>query len=290
MRLVSLFPAATDTVCELGIGAMLVGRTHACDARPEIASAAVVTSPAEGSAAIPALDAKRLLEARPDVILAPAALRDAPVLTAPQTAEVVWLDPRTLEDVFSMIGAIGNLARADTAAARLTGDLRADLDRIQSQLRPAVHRPWVAALTSLDPPASAGHWIPEQIALAGGQPALSEPGLPPGSITWDDVVHSQPEMVVAMPWGMDLADSVAELMAQANRDEWRDMPATHLNQVYAVDAAAYFSRPGPRLVHGVEILAGLLHPDLCRHPLTSEALRLTFDVLYGGDPPPFRRR
>lgn len=284
MRLVSLFPAATDVVCELGLGALLAGRTHACDARPEIAAAPILTMPSVDPGS-PSVDARRLAEARPDVILASSSLRDEPALTSLRATDIAWLDPRTLEDVFDMIGIVGRVAGAAEAATRLVADLRAELDRIQTQLRPAAHRPWVAALTSLDPPATAGYWIPEQIALAGGQSALGEPGQAPQTVGWDDVVHTQPEMVVAMPWGMDLADSVAELMAQADRDDWQDMPATHLNQIYAVDAAAYFSRPGPRAVRGVEILAGLLHPDLCRHPLTNEALRLTFDVHYGGDPP-----
>lgn len=290
MRLISLLPAATEVVCELGLGALLVGRTHACDLRPEIAAAPVLTTPGAKPGSAPGVIAQRLAEARPDAILAPTSLRDESALVAAQGAEIAWLDPHTLEEVFGMIGTIGVVAGAPAAAARLVGELRADLDRIQLQLRPSAYRPWVAALTSLDPPASAGYWIPEQIALAGGQSALGEPGQAPHNLEWDDVVHAQPEMVIAMPWEMDLADSVAELMGQAGRDDWQDMPATHLNQIYAVDAAAYFSRPGPRLVRGVEILAGLLHPDLCRHPLTSEALRLTFDVHYGGEPPPRFRR
>lgn len=242
MRILSLLPAATQTLEALGLHAALV------DGSPDGAKADVVFAP-------------------PDSGL-------------PATSHVPMRNPCALADIFANIQTIGEATNTAPQAAALVQTLRDHLDAIQNQLAKAAHRPWLSALGGLNPPRSPGLWVPEQIALAGGQPALGQAGAPAQDLEWDDVIHSQPEMIVVMPCGATLAQAAAHIRASAHRPEWDEFPATHLNQIYAVDSA-YFCVPGPRVVIGVEILAGLLHPHLCRHPLETEARRLTLDVQYG---------
>lgn len=178
------------------------------------------------------------------------------------------MPPRSLDEIFA---SIQNADEAQGAKDRLS--------LIGQQLQKAAHRPWVTALGGLNTPRSVGLWIPEMIVRAGGTPALGVAGEPGAEIDWDDIVRSQPELVVVMPCGETLAQAADHIRANAHRSEWDDLPATHLNQIYAVDPH-WFCVPGAGVVQGIEILAGLLHPHLCRHPLETEARRLTLDVRY----------
>jgi iron complex transport system substrate-binding protein len=156
---------------------------------------------------------------------------------------------------------------------------------VREALAGIVHHPTVAALEWLDPPFAPGHWVPEQIEIAGGNPVLGREGRPSFRCTWDDVARTQAECVIAMPCGFDLAGSVREFQNAAARDVWRDLPATYLWQLYAVDATSYFSRPGPRVVDGVEILAGILHPNRWPAPGPDRALRVN-DLMPDWQPAP----
>lgn len=241
MRILSLLPAATQTLEVLGLHSALV------DGSPD--------------------------GAKPDLVFAP------PEEDFSAPSHVPMRNPRVIADIFANIQTIGEATHTSAQAAALVQAMRNHLDAIQNQLAKAAHRPWLSALNGLNPPRSSGMWVPEQIALAGGQPALGQAGLPAQDMEWDDVIHSQPEMIVVMPCGATLAQAAEQIRANAHRAEWDEFPATHLNQIYAVDSA-YFCVPGPRVIQGVEILAGLLHPHLCRHPLETEARRLTLDVKY----------
>lgn len=230
----------------------------------------------------------RLAAAKPDLILTQelcdvcavsygtvqSAVRELRDCWGWEGATVLSLEPTDIEGIFETIltvgEATGTLARARAEVQRL----RDRLDRVREALRDIVHRPTVAALEWLDPPFAPGHWVPEQIEIAGGNPVLGVKGKPSFRCTWEDVVQTQAECVVMMPCGFDLAGSVQEFLNVADLDVWADLPATYLWQLYAVDATSYFSRPGPRVVDGVELLAGLLHPNRWPAPGPDRALRV----------------
>ena len=314
MRIVSLLPSATEIVCSLGLRDSLVGRSHECDYPPDVASVPVMTfssigvtdasgqvNPALTSAEIDArvsqqlrdglslygLYTDRLDAAKPDLILTQelcdvcavsyntvrAVVRDlSHKWEGP--AQVVSLEPTDIEGIFQTILTVGELTGTLPVARAQVQTLRDRLASVRQALDDTAHRPTVAALEWLDPPFAPGHWVPEQIEIAGGNPVLGRKGRPSTRCTWEDVVSTQAECVVAMPCGFDLDGSVREFLNVASHDVWRDLPATYLWQLYAVDATSYFSRPGPRVVDGVEILAGILHPYRWPAPGPDRALRV----------------
>ncbi len=314
MRIVSLLPSATEIVCLLGLRDSLVGRSHECDYPPDVADVPVMTyssigvtgddgaiNPELTSAEIDArvsqqlrdglslygLHTDRLDAAKPDLILTQelcdvCAVSYATVRAAVRDlshkwegpAQVVSLEPTDIEGIFQTILTVGELAGVSAVARARVQALRDRLERVREALANIVHRPTVAALEWLDPPFAPGHWVPEQIEIAGGNPVLGRKGKPSFRCAWDDVARTQAECVIAMPCGFDLAGSAREFQNVAAREIWRDLPATYLWQLYAVDATSYFSRPGPRVVDGVEILAGLLHPNRWPAPGPDRALRV----------------
>jgi iron complex transport system substrate-binding protein len=193
---------------------------------------------------------------------------------APGAARILSLEPTTLDGILETILTIGEATGTQERAQAEVQRLRDRLERVRVALAGIPHRPTVAALEWLDPPFAPGHWVPDQIERAGGNSVLGDTGKPSARITWDDVVHTQAECVIAMPCGYDLGGSVQAFLEVAGLDVWSDLPATYLWQLYAVDATAYFSRPGPRAVDGVEILAGMLHPHRWPAPGPEQALRV----------------
>jgi len=300
MRIVSLLPSATEIVCSLGLRDSLVGRSHECDFPPDVVDIPVMTFSAIGvegqapaSAEIDRLVAQqlrsgqsiyglytdRLDAARPDLILTQAlcdvcavsysAVRAAVRDLGEGPARVISLEPTDIESILQTILAVGELTNTLALAKSKVQALRDRLDRVREALRAAERRPSVAALEWLDPPFAPGHWVPEQIEIAGGAPALGYKGQPSFRCGWDDVLKTDAEWLVAMPCGFDLPSSAREaLNALAHLCH---LPAARLGQVYAVDATSFFSRPGPRVVDGVEILAGLLHPRLWPPPRPAQA-------------------
>lgn len=314
MRIVSLLPSATEIVCLLGLRSSLVGRSHECDYPANVADVPVMTfshigvTDAQGqvntslsSAEIDArvsqqlreglslygLHMDRLEAAKPDLILTQelcavcavsydavrAAVRDLSDAWH-GVAQVVSLEPTSIEGIFETIRSVGELTGTLDVAKIKVQRLQDRLHRVAEAVHDSAHRPTVAALEWLDPPFAPGHWVPEQIEMAGGQSVLGQKGNPSQRCTWDDVTSTQAEAVVAMPCGFDLDGSVREFIQVASLDVWRDLPATYLWQLYAVDATSYFSRPGPRIVDGVEILAGMLHPNRWPAPGLEQALRV----------------
>ena len=217
-----------------------------------------------------------IIAAQPDLVIAPA----SPEMDIrwPASAKIITHDPSTIDDILDSIIVIGEATGSAEAASTLAQALRGRLDRVRDAVKDVAHRPTVAALEWLDPPFAPGCWVPEQIEIAGGRCALGDAGQPSQRIDWDDVIGSQAEMVVIMPRAKDIAGSVQAFIDVAGNDVWRDLPATYLWQLYAVDASAYFSRPGPRVVDGVEILAGMIHPHLWPAPGPEQVLRVN-DVL-----------
>jgi iron complex transport system substrate-binding protein len=283
MRIVSLVPHATELLFALGLGDDVVGVTHECDfpeaARslphitrdklpPGLSAAeidAAVRELTERGEAIYELDAERLHELEPDLIvtqeLCPVcAVSYDDVRAVAQTIatqpRVVALDPHTLGESFGDVRTIAQLTDSRDAALELITRQRARVDAVRVAVRGAERIP-VAAIEWLDPVFVAGHWTPQIIELAGGIDVLGFAGEHSEQVTWEMVAAAGPQVVVCMPCGYDADRSLAE--AYAHVDKLRGLGA---RRVVAVDAAAYFSRPGPRLVDGLELMAHILHPDL----------------------------
>ena len=287
MRIVSLLPAATDLVVTLGLAGDLVGRTHECDWPPgELEHAAVVTRTAladgltsrEISAAVAAdrahagsslyeLDEAALAALDPDLILTQelcevCAVSYGQVADAVRVADtgprLVSLEPVTLAEVLGMLTTVGALTgRSARAAAAL-----ADAERRLAAVARAVAgrpRPRVVVVEWLDPVWPVGHWVPDQVAAAGGVEVLGVPGARTDPVDWAAVVDAAPEVLVLAPCGFPPERTLAEWPALAARPGWPTLPAVRSGRVWVVDGPAYVNRPGPRVVRGVEVLAHVLH-------------------------------
>jgi iron complex transport system substrate-binding protein len=287
MRIVSLVPSATEMLFALGLGGDVVGVTHECDYPPEAArlphltatvlpegldaggiDAAVKEVLGDGRA-LYSLDEELLAEIAPDLIVTQAVCEvcavsyDDVVAVAerlPNRPRVLQQDPSTLGEVLDDVVRLGGAAGIEERAQGLRQNLEARLEAVRTAVA-GEPRPRVLALEWLDPPFLGGHWIPEMIALAGGLDLAGRPGQKSPQVRWDDLNGLEPDLVVAMPCGWYLDDSRAQALEHGER-----LVGLGARQVFAVDAASTFSRPGPRLVDGVELLAHLLHPDRVQPP------------------------
>src|SRR5919202_6164740 len=283
MRIVSLVPHATELLFALGLGDDVVAVTHECDFPSQTARLPTVTRDAlppgltageidaavrertERGQAIYELDKRALAELEPDLIVTQELCAVCAVSyddvrkvadTLPSHPKVIALDPTTLGESMGDIRTIAQATGARDAALDLVARQRARIDAVRRAVRHADPVP-VAALEWLDPVFVAGHWTPQLIELAGGRDVLGFPGEHSAQSTWEAVAAARPRVVVCMPCGYDGPRAQAEALAHADR-----LAALGAERVVAVDAAAYFSRPGPRLVDGLELLAHVLHPDL----------------------------
>ena len=289
MWIVSLVPAATEIAFALGATDELVAVTHDDDFPPE-----VLTLPRVTRSTIPPhatareidtlvreaggrgestfhLDEAALRDARPDVILgqtlcAVCAVTLERVPTFERPPVVVALEASSLEGMFADVRRVAAAIDRSREAAALVASLRGRLAAVGAGVEGAP-RPRVACLEWLDPLFNGGHWVPEQVAIAGGEDVLGRAGDRSREIGYDDLVAARPEIVIAMPCGWDATRAARE----AERLE-RIAGA----RVFGVDGAAYFSRPGPRLVDGVELLASILHPDRVAPPTGALAIELSF--------------
>jgi iron complex transport system substrate-binding protein len=296
VRIVSLVPAATEIAFALGAGGDVVAVTHDCDYPPPARKLPRVTrsaiAPGSDSLAIDAqvreaaergestfhLDAAALMAARPDVLLGqtlcavcavtiaqvPATMVPAPV--------VVPLDGDSLEGIFADIDRVGVALGRRDAAARSVADLRTRIARV-GFLVAGASRPRVACLEWLAPLFNAGHWVPEQVALAGGHDVLGEPGARSHELTLADVAAADPDIVVLMPCGFDADRAMSESHALASEPAWDTLRAVRDGRVFTVDGNAFFSRPGPRVVDGIELLASLFHSERISAPVGARAIR-----------------
>lgn len=287
MRIASLVPSATEMLFALGLGGNVVGVTHECDYPPQAARLPHLTAtvlpegldPDEIDAAVKevvgdgralyTLDEERLRELAPDLIVTQAvcevcavAYDDVVAVAArlPSRPRVLQQDPSTLGEVLDDVLRLGGAAGIEERARELRGELDERLRAVAEAVAEAP-RARVLALEWLDPPFLGGHWIPEMIALAGGEDVAGKPGQKSPQVEWGDLEGLEPDVVVAMPCGWYLDDSLAQALAQRDRLE-----ALGAQRVFAVDAASTFSRPGPRLADGVELLGHLLHPDRVQPP------------------------
>jgi iron complex transport system substrate-binding protein len=292
VRIVSLLPSATEIVCALGLEDALVGVTHECDHPPSVLRLPKVTRtlvPTDASSreidgivrdrlgagsALYALDEAEVERLRPDLIVTQAlcdvcAVAEDEVRAAarrlPGRPRVLNLEPETLDEV---LGCIREVAEAAGCAARgdeVVGALRARVDAVVARNRDVASRPRVALLEWLDPPFSTGHWNPELIRLAGGEDGLGRAGAKSVALRWEQVVAYRPEVVVIACCGFTAERALQETGVLAAVEGWADLPAVRDGRVFVADGAAYFSRPGPRLVDSLELLAHVIHP--ARNPL-----------------------
>ncbi len=283
MRIVCLAPSATEIVCALGLASDLVGVGDDSDWPPEAADAPLVLRhagssgssrlafPAGTPTALAGLDEAAFREARADLVLTgaldPAGRRRLVELAGAAGADVavVALDPTSVEGVFNSIVTVGAMTSAEDAALDLVEGLRERLGDLEEQVqerrsagRKAVR---VVALEWLDPPFAAGGWVPEQLRRAGGWELLGSEGGLPTATTWDAICDVDPETIVLMPAGRHLGQVVRAWEKVEKPESWRSVEAVARGQVFAVDAASYFSRPGPRIIDGIELLAELLDPE-----------------------------
>ena len=287
MRIVSLVPSATETLFALGLGPDVIAVTHECDYPPAARELPKITrdvlpsglSAGEIDAAVKErtlaglsiyeLDADLLRDLHPDLIVTQelcsvCAVSYDDVRAVADEIEthprVISLDPHTIGEVFSDVRTLAQATDRKDEAVELVRNASARIDRVRLAVRGA-RRPRVAALDWLDPPFAAGHWTPQLIEYAGGEDALGFAGEKSEERTWHEVEASQPDLVIVMPCGYDA--EIAHREAEMHRDE---LAAVGAGEVVAVDAAAYFSRPGPRIIDGLELLAHLIHPELVPEP------------------------
>lgn len=284
MRAVSLVPAATEMVASLGALDELVAVTHDCDypaavrslprvtrstLEPHLSSREIdvrVRAAGERGESTFHLDADALRVARPDVILGQtlcavcAVTLDRLPASLPSAPRVVPLEGQTLSGIFDDIARVAaSLGRAERGA-ELLRSLRARLTAVEERVG-GLPRPRVACLEWLDPLMNGGHWVPEQVALAGGIDVLGETGRRSREITFAELAVADADVIVVMPCGWDARRARIEAEAALAREPgWRELAAVRAERLHPVDGNAYFSRPGPRVVDGVELLAGLLHP------------------------------
>ncbi|GAB6067451.1 cobalamin-binding protein [Methylothermus subterraneus] len=292
MRIVSLLPSATEIICALGLQDQLVGVTHECDYPPFVRRLPKVTRtliPTDASSgeidrlvrrrlqtqhALYTLDLPVLKALRPDLIVTQALCDvcavaaeevQAAVCTLPGSPRVIHLEPQTLSDIFTSIRQVATAVGVERSAEEVITRLTARIEAVVARSATLHQRPRVALLEWLDPPFSCGHWNPELVRLAGGIEGLGKEGQPSRTLGWEEVRVWQPEVVFIACCGFSAERTLRDLALLRSVPAWQDLPAVRSGRVYVTDGSHYFSRPGPRLVDSLEILAHTLHPDV--HPL-----------------------
>jgi iron complex transport system substrate-binding protein len=289
-RIVSFLPSATEMVYALGLGDRLAGVTHECDWPPEAATKPVVVRsvlPTErmSQRAIDEAVAERLRQGqslyavdevamqaiKPDLVLtqnlcevcAPSG-NEVKVLfeTMRTRPDVLWLTPKTLDQIFENIRDLGAATRREAKAAQVISASKQRLRAIEARMSAAKTRPRVFCVEWMDPLYCCGHWVPEMVRIAGGIDELGRDGADSVRIPWVAVLDWQPEIIVVMPCGFHLGKAFEEAQCLSGFPHWSQLPAVRNGRVYVVDANSYFARPGPRVVEGTELLAHLIHPEL----------------------------
>ena len=176
--------------------------------------------------------------------------------------EVISLDPQLLHDVIENIRMVGRATGAEEKADEIAEGMEARIEAVKVKAADADTRPSVLHVEWADPLMCGGHWVPEMVDLAGGSNTFGDKDTGTFKLEWDDVVERQPDVIVMMPCGFDVKRGLQDVPILAERDGWKDLPAVRNDRVYVVDAGAYTSRSGPRLVTGLEIMAEMIHPEL----------------------------
>lgn len=288
MKIISLLPSATELVFALGLGDQLEGVTFECDypaearTKPVVSDTALptdrprssretdelVTARMERREPLYVLDKDLISKIQPDLILTQDLCRVCAVPSGQveraleelgSRSEVVSMDPNGLEDILESFLEVGRATGTEPRAKELVESLRERIDVVKSR---AARLPEIRTFCMewLDPPFAGGHWIPEMVRIAAGQNLLTEPQEPSRKVTWREIANAAPEVVVFMPCGYYLEEAEEEAALLYRVPEFRETTAHAEGTVYATDASSYFSRPGPRIVDGLDILAWAIHP------------------------------
>jgi iron complex transport system substrate-binding protein len=291
-RIVSFLPSATEMACALGLADSLVGITHECDYPPEIKSKPVVVRavlPLErmshgeidravaerirAGQSLYEIDEELLRELAPDLLLtqnlcqvcAPSGNEVSQVIKAlPKAPQILWLTPQSLNEIFDNVRELGAATGRTAEAEVLVNDCQRRLETLARRTE-GLQKPRVFCMEWLDPVYASGHWVPELVKIAGGVDELGRERGESVRISWNDIAAWAPEVLVIMPCGFNLEQTMKQVWSVFSRQTgspFFDLPAVQNNRVYAVDANSFFARPGPRVVEGAELLAQLIHPEL----------------------------
>jgi iron complex transport system substrate-binding protein len=290
MRICSFLPSATEIVYTLGLGDQLYGVTRSCDYPAEALTKPIVVRSildeegltsgdidrivkehARNGQSVYHIDMEALRAAAPDLILTQqlcdvCAVGYDDVLTQvkdlPKKPRVVSLNPTSLGDVLQDLLTVGEVTGTSDRAQAAVSAVQQRIAAVRQQASKATARPRVFCLEWMDPLFVSGHWMPEMVEIAGGIDGVGNHGTPSTQIAWETVRDYQPEVVILMPCGADVPKTLSELDDVQALPGWADLPAVRHGRLYAVDSGAYFSRSGPRLVDGLELLAQIIQPEL----------------------------
>lgn len=301
MRICSLLPGATEVVAALGLVDDLVAISHECDYPPAIRSKPVIIHSAinpdqtnspdidrqvrdtlKTGTGIYRIDEGLLRRTDPDLIISqdlcevcavtPRDIQRA-IAGMERSPRILSLNPTCLDDVFRDIIAIGTATGREPQALHWVSQLKDRVNAVRAVLGNQAPR-HVACLEWLDPIYSAGHWVPEIVSLAGGMDLLAPVGSKSAKVSWETVSGHAPDVLVLMPCGFSIARTLSELHRLTSRPGWAELPAVRSGEVFVVDGPAYFNRPGPRLVEGLELLAALFHPHRFAHRVPAGSFRI----------------
>ena len=289
-RVVSLLASATEIVAALGARGLLVARSHECDFPADVAALPMVTGPKldtsrpsgaidrdvkallERALAIYRVDGERLREVKPDLILTqtqcevcavtPADVEAALAAWTGKRPRIVALSPNALADVFTDIMRVAAAIGRPERGAVVIDRMRARMDDIAGRAEALASRPRVAAIEWIDPLMAGGNWMPELIAMAGGLSLFGIAGAHSPWMTLDSLADADPDIVLVLPCGFDIARTRAELPPLAAQPRWRSLRAVRDGRIFLCDGNQYFNRPGPRLADSLEILAEIFHPSV----------------------------
>lgn len=301
LRIVSFLPAATEMACALGLEDQLVGISHECDFPSEVRSKPVVVRNAlaletmslreidvavaeciRSGGSLYTVDEPLLNQLAPTHILtqslcevcAPSGNQITSALKALATKpEILWFTPRCLAEVDDNLRQLGQATGRLDQAERLIASHHTRLQAVADLTRSITHRPRVLCLEWADPYYCCGHWVPEMVEIAGGVDALGRKGTDSVRIAWTDIATWSPEVLIVMPCGFGIEKAVEQTTHLLQQPGWSELPAVRQDRVYAVNANAYFARPGPRVIDGTELLAHLLHPERCEWQGPADAYR-----------------
>ena len=321
MKIASLLPSSTEILCALGLEDEIVGITHECDfpasisGKPHLTASRIshetmssaeidhaVRSQLDGHGSIYDLDAELLENLKPDLIVTQELCdvcavsyktveRAARIYAA--DAKVVSLEPNTLADIFDNIKTVGKLTNKTEKAEEVVESLQNRLDNVQQKIKDHYETQNSELITHnskkcfmlewLEPPFAPGHWVPEQVEIAGGIALLGEAGERSVTTTYQAIYESKPDVLVLIPCGYYTEDILRQLPNTTFPANFREIPAIENGEVWALDATSYFSRPAPRVVDGVEILAKIFHPQIFGAPTETQAVRVPKSLMKFAD-------
>lgn len=290
MRICSFLPSATEILYELGLGDDVVGVTHTCDFPSDVRSKRVVVRSVfdasdmnskeinnvivqlvrEGKD-VYAVDDTTLKKADPDLIVAQGLCEvcsphmkelDRAMNILNNKPEVIVLDPHDLDDILSSIADVARKVGRESKGNEMITQLKRRIGSISSMVSETESKPKVLCIEWLDPLFTSGHWVPQMVEIAGGVNGISKRGERSRRMEWREAIEFDPDIIILMPCGFDIELTMQELWRIEKAEEWKMLRAVKNAEVYATNASPYFSRPGPRTVTGLEILAKIIHPDL----------------------------